>query len=104
MNIEFGTALVVCALVASIVLALNRGDRLVPAIAFVACAIEALIVFRIIALSSAKFRIDVILPAILVIAGGISWSRSSTKSTITASTVIAIVGVIQLLLAIRLFH
>ena len=101
---DFATALVVCALVSSVILALSGGDRLVPAIAFVACAIEALMVFHLIQLSSAKFRIDVILPAILVITGGICWSRSSTKSTITAATVIAIVGLVQLLLALRLFH
>lgn len=101
---DFATALVVSALVSSIIVALNRGDRLVPAIAFVACAIEALIAFHIIQLSSAKFRIDVILPALLVITGGICWSRASTKSTITGSTVIALVGVIQLLLALRVFH
>jgi hypothetical protein len=101
---DFATALVVSALVSSIIVALNRGDRLVPAIAFVACAIEALIVFQIIQLSSAKFRIDVILPAILVITGGICWSRAATKSTITGSTVIAIVGLVQLLLALRLLH
>src|SRR5262245_19345196 len=82
-HMDFATALVVCALVSSIILALNRGDRLIPAIAFVACGIEALIAFHIIQLASPKFRIDVILPAILVITGGICWSKSSTKSTIT---------------------
>lgn len=104
MTIDFHTALVVCALLASIALAFSDGNRLVPAIALVACAIEALIAFRVIQLSSAKLRIDVILPAVLVVAGGICWSRSSTKSAITASTVIAIVGLIQLLHAIHVFH
>ena len=36
MTIDFGTALIVCALIASVTLALNGGDRLVPAIALVA--------------------------------------------------------------------
>jgi hypothetical protein len=45
MTINFGTVLV-CALIASVVLALHGGARLVPLIALVACAIEALIAFR----------------------------------------------------------
>ena len=104
MNIDFGTALVVGALIASVVLALHGGARLIPLIALVACAIEALIAFRVIQLSSPRLRIDVILPAVLVVTGVIGWSRSSAKSAITASTVIAIIGVVQLLLAIRVFR
>jgi hypothetical protein len=104
MNIDFNTALVVCALIASVMLALSGGLRLIPVIALVACALEALIVFRVIQLSSPKLRIDVILPAVLVVTGGICWSRSATKSAITASTVIAIVGLIQLLRAIQVLR
>ncbi|HEX2692194.1 MAG TPA: hypothetical protein VHN14_36540 [Kofleriaceae bacterium] len=104
MTIDFATALVVCALIAALILVLPGGERLVPMIALVACAIEALIVFRVIQLSSTKVRIDVILPAVLVVTGGICWSRSSIKSAITASTVIAMVGLIRLLLAIHVFR
>ena len=104
MTVNFDTALIVGALLASLTLVLGGGDRLVPMIALVACAIEALITFHVIQLSLAKFRIDVILPALLVVTGGICWSRSATKSAITASTVVAIVGLIQLVLAIRVFR
>lgn len=104
MTIDFGTALVVGALIAAVMLVLQGGERLVPVIALVACAIEALIVFRLIHLSSAKLRIDVILPAVLAVTGVICWSRSAAKSAITASTVIAVVGLVQLLLALRVFR
>jgi len=104
MTIDFASAVVVCALIASLMLVLQGGQRLVPMIAFVACAIEVLIVFRVIQLSSAKFRIDVILAAILVVTGGICWSRSTAKSAITAATVITIIGLIQLLLAIHVLR
>jgi hypothetical protein len=104
MTIDFHTALVACALIASLALVLPGGNRLIPAIALVACAIEALIAFQVIQLSSAKLRIDVILPAVLVLTGGICWSRASAKSAITATTVIAIVGLIQLLHALRVFR
>lgn len=104
MTIDFSTALIVCTLVAAVMLVLQSGERLVPLIALVAVGIEALIAFRVIQLSSAKVRIDVILPAVLVVTGGICWSRSATKSAVTASTVVALVGLIKLLLALRVFH
>ena len=104
MTIDFGTALIVCALIASVILVLQGGERLVPLIALVACAIEALIVFHVIQLSSAKLRIDVILPAVLVVTGGISWSRAASKSAITASTVITLVGLIRLLHSLHVFR
>jgi len=104
MTIDFATALVVCALIASLMLALPGGERIVPTIALLACVIEGLIAFRVIQLSSPKLRIDVILPAVLVVTGGICWWRAAAKTAITASTVIAIVGLIQLLLAIRVFR
>jgi hypothetical protein len=104
MTIDFGTALIVGALIASVMLALSGGDRLFPAIALIACGLEALIAFRVIQLSSPKLRIDVILPAVLAVTGAICWSRAASKSAITASTVIALVGVIQVVLAIRVLR
>src|SRR5215510_4942292 len=104
MSIDFGTALVVCALIASVLLVLQGGQRLVPLIALVACAIEALIAFRLIHLSSEKLRIDVILPVILVITGGICWARAASKTAITAATVITLVGLIQLLRALHVLR
>ena len=104
MTIDFHTALVVCALAAAVVLVMGGGSRLVPMIALVACALEALIAFHVIQLGMAKLRIEVILPAVLAATGGIAWSRSSSKSAITASSVIAIAGLIQLLHAIHVFR
>jgi uncharacterized membrane protein YjjP (DUF1212 family) len=104
MHIDFGTGLVVSALIGAIILAMKSGDRLVPGIALLTATVAALIDFRVIQLSSAKFRIDVILPAILTLTGGICWSRSSTKSTITAGTVVTLVGVIMLLSALRVLR
>jgi len=104
MTIDFGTALVVCALIASVILVMQGGSRLVPLIALVACALEALIVFHLIQLSSAKLRIDVILPAVLVVTGAIAWSRAATKSAITAATVITLVGLIRLLHALHVLR
>jgi hypothetical protein len=102
MHIELGTALIVTALASSIVLVLNRGDRIFPVVALLASGLAALIHFDIISLSSGKFRIDVILPALLTVAGGVCWARSSTKSTNTASTLVLVVGILQLFAALRI--
>jgi hypothetical protein len=104
MHIEFATALVVVAFVSSIVLVTNRGDKIFPIVAAVACGIEALILFHVLELSSGKFRIDVILPAVIAIAGAVSWARASAKSTTTAATLVTTVGAIQLLSAIHILQ
>lgn len=104
MHLSFPTALVVSALIGSIVLVLNRGDRLWPVIAVVAAGIEALMVFNLLQLSLSKFRIDVILPGVLLVAGALCWSKSSSKSTVTAATVVSLVAIIQLAGAIHLFR
>ena len=104
MTIDFHTALVVCALIAAVVLVMHGGERLIPLIALVACGLEALTVFHVLQLSSPKVRIDLILAAVLVVTGGIAWARSAGKSAVTASTVIALVGLIQLLSALHVFR
>jgi len=104
MDIQLATVLIASALIGSIVLFFERGDRVVPVVALIAAGIEALLHFDIISLSSGKFRIDVILPALLVIAGGVCWTRTSTKSTITAATAVFAVGALQLLGALGMLR
>jgi len=101
MHVQFSTALIVTALVAAVILVMDRGDRLFPILALIACGIEALLVFHVIELSSNKFRIDVILAALMAIAGGVCWARSSGKSAVTAATLVTFVGAIQLLFGLR---
>lgn len=105
MHVELVTALITSALLASVALALRPpSGRLVPALALVAAAVAALIDYRIIQLSSTKFRIDVILPAVLAVTGAISWSRSQARAAATAATVVTIVGLILLLTALRVLR
>lgn len=104
MDLQLGTILIVSALIGSLVLFFERGGRVVPVIALIAAGIEALHHFDVVSLSSGKFRIDVILPALLVLAGGVCWSRTSTKSTITAATVVFAVGALQLLGALGMLR
>jgi len=102
MHVDFATVLIAMLVVASVILVLQPGDRLFAIAALVTSGLEALIAFRIINLSSGKVRIDLILPAILVVAGGVCWARSGTKSTITAATVIVVIGALQLVRALHL--
>ena len=101
MSLDFHAVLAVVALIAAVILVLQGGERLIPLIALVACALEALRTFHLLELSSPKIRIDAILPAVLAVTGGIAWARSASKPAITAATVIVLVGVIQLL---HVFH
>lgn len=104
MTLDFHTALAVCALIGAVILVLQGGERLIPLIALVACALEVLAAFHVLQLSSPRVQIGTILAAVLVVTGAIAWARSASKPAITASTVIALVGVIQLLHALHVFH
>ena len=95
------TALILVALASSLVLVMQKSERLFPMIALVAAGMEALLAFGLVSLSVASFRIDVILPALLVIAGIVCWSRSTAKGTTTASTLISLIGLMQLLTSLR---
>jgi hypothetical protein len=95
------TALVVVALASSIMLMLETSSRTVALVAVIASGVEALLVFGLMSLSLAKFRIDVILPALLAVSGAIAWARTSSKHAITAGTLVTAVGALQLLGALH---
>ena len=103
MHFNFGTVLVGTALAAAIYLLLMKSERMFPTIAVIASGVELLLAMGLMSLSLAKFRIDVILPALLVVSGAVCWSRSSEKGSITAATGLTLIGAIQLLLALRIF-
>jgi len=102
MHVHTGTALIVVALVSAIVLLLDQNERTISVIAVIAAGVEALLAFGLMSLSLAKFRIDVILPAMLVVTGVITWARSSTKHAITGASLLTVVGALQLGAALHL--
>jgi hypothetical protein len=104
MTLDFHTALAVLALIAAVILVLQGGERLIPLIALVACALEVLAVFGVLRLSSPKVRIDAILPAVIAVTGAIAWARSASKPASSAATVIALIGLIQVLFAFGVLH
>lgn len=100
MHVETHTALVVTALVASIVLAMPKGDRLYPAIALLGALIETLIVFHAITISVRWLRMDLLLGGMLLVGGGITWARTSGKTGIAAATVVTMIGALQVFSAL----
>jgi hypothetical protein len=92
MHVQLATALVIVALISSVLLVLNRGDKMFPVVAIIASGIVALIAFGIIELSVSKFRIDVILPAVITLAGGVCWMRATDKTTISAAVALSLAG------------
>ena len=102
MHFNITTVLIITTFASAVYLMLNKSDRMWPTLAVIASGVELLLAMGLMSLSLAKFRIDVILPAILVVSGVICWGKESTKGTITASTIITLVAAIQLLGALRI--
>jgi uncharacterized membrane protein YqgA involved in biofilm formation len=103
MHFHLGTALIVVALASSVLMFLQT-DRTVALVALVASGVEALLAFGLMSLSLAKFRIDIILPAMLAVAGVIAWARNTSKHAVTAAALVTLVGTLQLLEALRVMN
>ena len=91
-----GQLMVLVALVGSIVLVARGGTRPFALVALIASGIEALLVFRLIQLSVARFDLMTILAAAMLVAGGVCWYREGGKATVTSATAVALVGALQL--------
>ncbi|HJZ89078.1 MAG TPA: hypothetical protein VKN99_28095 [Polyangia bacterium] len=95
------TILILSALAASILLLLRKGPRLVALIALVASSLEALIQRGWLHIGLKVMPLGLILGGALAVAGAILFTRSSVKSAVAASTVVAFVGLLQLLAALH---
>ena len=104
MNFNMATVLVALVFGCSVYLFLNKTDRLWPIVAVIASGIWLLLVMGLMSLSVAKFRTDVILPAVLLLAGILCWTKVSTKGTITAATVVTLLAGVELLGALRILN
>jgi len=94
--------MVLLALAASLVLVTQASARLFPVIAAVAAAVETLLVFRIISFSVDGVYVQLILAVALLVGGGVSWVQTDSKNTVTAATVVTLIGAIQLAAALHL--
>ncbi len=97
---SLATALVLTALVASIVLVLQSHPRLFSVIAVVAAGIETLFIFKIVTFRVKGFDMWLVLGAALLVAGIVCWIKNGVRSTVTAATLVAFVGAIQVFLSL----
>jgi len=95
------TALAVAALAASIVLFLSHVSRGLAALALVASGIEVLMAFGLLVLHVAtSVPLQLLLGALIAIPAVLIWLRVSAKTAVSAATVLAFVGALQVWLAL----
>ena len=97
MQLPLATALVLAAILTSAALVLDREGRWSPIVALVAAVIQAAMMFGFLDIIRGIWRIDYILPAVQFIAAYGIWEQTQKKRAVTASTVLLVVTMIELL-------
>lgn len=101
MHFNMVNLMVLAALAASLLLLFRSAERVPAVIAVVAAGIEALIALRLVTFHGPPY-LGTLLAGALAVAGAWAWSRAGSKPAVTAATVVAFIGLIQLLMALRL--
>ena len=91
------TLLILAALAASILLLLRGGARLWPALATAASGIEAAYALGLLHFVIKGVPLPLVLAGVLTGAGVMIWLGAASKLQITAATLVALVGTVQLL-------
>src|SRR5687767_11987112 len=91
------TILAVVALAASVLLVLQLPRKLYPVIALVVSAIEVLMALGYVRLSVAGVPLPLVLGCALAISGVLIWLQCSAKAHVSAATLVAGVGLMQVL-------
>ncbi|HSN90614.1 MAG TPA: hypothetical protein VLS93_05260 [Anaeromyxobacteraceae bacterium] len=98
MNVH--TALAIAALAGSIALFVGSASRILAVIALIASGLEVAMALGLLHLSVAGIPLRLVLGLCLAVPGVMIWLRASGKNTVAASTVVALVGILQVLLAL----
>ena len=94
----------ICALVGSIILLSNQdASRLLSALATITAAAEVAIALKLISLRVPGISLALILGVVLAVTGTIIYLKVRSKLAITAATIVAFVGIMQALIAMRIF-
>jgi hypothetical protein len=93
----FSTILIMIALISSVILALDSGTRLPPALAIAVTVLELLNRFNVLKATIFGYEWMLILGAALVVIGAVVWVRVSTKLTVTSATLLVAVGALQVI-------
>ncbi|MBN1960333.1 MAG: hypothetical protein JW841_05260 [Deltaproteobacteria bacterium] len=92
---QASTLFAVAALVSSVVLLLLSTQRLIAIVAVIASSLEVALNFHVIRISIGNFPISIALGATLAVVGCILWLAADRKIVISAATVVALVGIAQ---------
>jgi hypothetical protein len=95
------TMLPLAALVASIVLLLHNAHRVLAIIALAVSGVEVVLAFGLVHFGVRGLPLGLIFGATLAVVGAVLFLRVHHKNAVAAATVIALVGVLQLLTALH---
>jgi hypothetical protein len=94
-------ALAVAALAASIVLLFAAVGRPLAVVALVASGLEVAMALGALRLHVAGVPLGLVLGLALALPGLLAWLRASSKAAVSAATVVAVVGVLQVVVAVQ---
>lgn len=94
------TALSIAALVASILLLMAHASRGLALLALIGSGLEVLTAFGYVALHVSGVPLQLVFGLLIAIPAVLLWLRVSSKTAVSAATVLTLVGVLQVLLPI----
>ncbi len=94
-------ALAVAALAASIALFLSSHQRALAIVAIVASGLEVAMALGLLRLSVAGVPLGIVLGLALAVPGILAWMHASGKGAISGAAIVALVGVLQVLVALN---
>jgi hypothetical protein len=99
---HLSTILALCAFAASIVLLTQKVWQIVAIIAIVAAGLEVALTFRLISFKLHGLPLSLLLGGTLIVCGVLLLTKAGRRMAVSAATVVAFTGVIQVLTALRI--
>ena len=93
-------SLAACA--ATLVLLFDAAARGPGVAAAVAAGLQALVLFHVVQIRAGGFPVSLVLGAVVALAAGLAWARTSAKPAVTGATAATLAGAIQVLLGLKL--
>ncbi len=97
---HLGTLLVLVALAAAVVLLVKSTSRGLPIAALVIAGLQALLRFGVVSLGVRGMQVSLVLGIALAVVGVFLWTQAGQKTSISAATAVALVGVLQTVAAL----
>ena len=94
-------ALAVAALAASVVLFFSTVGRALAVVGLLASGLEVAMALGALRLHAAGVPLGLVLGLALALPGLVAWLRASSKAAVSAAAILALVGVLQVVVAVR---